>query len=255
MLNPAINNDSSRIIAKQPVAFWNKPLKVNFVDLFKGVGKLAVDASFLNWNNVGLDVVESSAALGLNGTVEEAAWLLIYRGTAKALLDLASENLNLMTVQSPSEYDLGELTELIDRSLESLELEISTDFFKLPKEIPLVKVIVEVFEKWLQQFGITEVQAQMIAGRFPAYFTFALNKEWRERAKDYTKIQDALNTPFNPAIERERGWMIYWAWLQKQVDKPMFAEAFGLNQVYVPLRSYYESEIQKKDSDRANVLI
>jgi uncharacterized protein YjbI with pentapeptide repeats len=254
MLNPAINNDSSRIIAKQPVAFWNKPLKVNFVDLFKGVGKLAVDASFQNWNNVGLDVVESSAALGLNGTIEEAAWLLIYRATAKALLDLASENLNMMTVQAPSEYDLGELTELIDRSLENLELEISTDFFKLPKEIPLVKVIVEVFEKWLQQFGITEVQAQMIAGRFPAYFTFALNKEWRERAKDYTKIQDALNTPFSPAIERERGWMIYWAWLQKQVDKPMFAEAFGLNHVYVPLRSYYESE-QKKDPDRVNVSI
>ena len=254
MPNPASNNDSSRIIAKQPVAFWNKPLKVNFVDLFKGVGKLAVDASFLNWNNVGLDVVESAAALGLNGTVEEAAWLLIYRGTAKALLALASENLNLMTVQAPSEYDLGELTELIDQSLESLELEISTDFFKLPKEIPLVKVIVEVVEKWLQQFGILEVQAQMIAGRFPAYFTFELNKEWRERAKDYTNIQDALNTPFNPAIERERGWRIYWAWLQKQVDKPMFAEAFGLNQVYVPLRSYYESE-QKKDPDRANVSI
>ncbi len=137
---------TSRIIAKQPVAFWNKPLKINFVDLFKGVGKLAVDASFQNWNNVGLDVVESSAALGLNGTIEESAWLLIYRGTAKALLDLASENLNLMTVQAPSEYDLGELTELIDRSLESLELEISTDFFKLPKEISLVRVIVEVFE-------------------------------------------------------------------------------------------------------------
>lgn len=255
MQNPASNNDSSRIIARQPVAFWNKPLKVNFVDLFKGVGKLAVDASFLNWNNVGLDVVESSAALGLNGTIEEAAWLLIYRGTAKALLDLASENLNLMTVQAPSEYDLGELTELIDRSLESLELEISTDFFKLPKELPLVKVIVEVFEKWLQQFGITEVQAQMIVGRFPSYFTFALNKEWRERAKDYTKIQDALNTPFSPAIERERGWMIYWAWLQKQVDKPMFAEAFGLNQVYVPLRGYHESEVPKKDSDRANIFI
>jgi uncharacterized protein YjbI with pentapeptide repeats len=225
------------------------------VDLFKGVGKLVVDASFKNSNNVWLDIVESSAALGLNGTTEEAAWLLVYRGTAKALLDLASENLNLMTIQEPSEYDLGELTELIDRSLESLELEISTDFFKFPREIPLVSVIVEVFEKWLQQFGITEVQAQMIAGRFPAYFTFALNKEWRERAKDYTKIQDALNTPFSPAIARERGWMIYWAWLQKQLDKPMFAEAFGLNQVYVPLRSYYESEIQKKESDRVNVLI
>jgi len=251
MPKSASENDSSRIIAKHPVAFWNKPLKVNFVDLFKGLGKLTVDASFQNWNNVGLDVVESSAALGLNDTIEETAWLLIYRATAKALLDLSRENINLMIAQAPNEYDLGALTEMIDRSLESLELEISTDFFKRPKELPLVNLIVEVFVKWLQDFGITEVQAQMIAGRFPAYFTFALNKEWQERAKDYSKIQEALNTPFSPAIERERGWRLYWAWLQKQVDKRMFAEAFGLNQVYVPLRGYYERRVEKQDSDRS----
>ncbi|MFO0209943.1 MAG: hypothetical protein ACK53E_04030, partial [Pseudanabaena sp.] len=134
--------------------------------------------------------------------------------------------------------------------MESSELEISSEFFKRPKELLLVNLIVEVFEKWLQDFGITEVQAQMIAGRFPAYFTFALNKEWQERPKDYSKIQEALNTPFSQAIDRERGWRLYWAWLQKQVDRPMFAEAFGLNQVYVPLRGYYECRVEKQDSDR-----
>ncbi|MFN9886210.1 MAG: pentapeptide repeat-containing protein [Pseudanabaena sp.] len=197
-----------------------------------------------------MDVVESSAALGLNAPIEETAWLLIYRATAKALLDLVRENINLMIVQVPNEWDLGALTEIIDRSLESSELEISSEFFKRPKELLLVNLIVEVFEKWLQDFGITEVQAQMIAGRFPAYFTFALNKEWQERPKDYSKIQEALNTPFSQAIDRERGWRLYWAWLQKQVDRPMFAEAFGLNQVYVPLRGYYECRVEKQDSDR-----
>ncbi|MFN5967581.1 MAG: NACHT domain-containing protein, partial [Pseudanabaena sp.] len=66
----------------------------------------------------------------------------------------------------------------------------------------------------------------------------------------YSKIQEALNTPFSQAIDRERGWRLYWAWLQKQVDRPMFAEAFGLNQVYVPLRGYYECRVEKQDSDR-----
>ncbi|MFC1836451.1 NACHT domain-containing protein, partial [Thermodesulfobacteriota bacterium] len=41
----------------------------------------------------------------------------------------------------------------------------------------------------------------------------------------------------------------YSAWLQEQVDRPMFHEAFSLCQAYIPLRAYYEVHAQDSPDD------
>ncbi len=46
-----------------------------------------------------------------------------------------------------------------------------------------------------------------------------------------------------------QGWRLYGQWLQRQVSDRMFAEAFSVDKVYVPLRAYYE-EKSAKDSGR-----
>ena len=56
-----------------------------------------------------------------------------------------------------------------------------------------------------------------------------------------------FNTPVSEAAEKENSWRRYGAWLQKQIDEPMFAEAFGLSQVYIQPRAYYEQEIENNN--------
>ncbi|WP_176524112.1 hypothetical protein [Priestia megaterium] len=36
---------------KKPVALWNKPLNVNFKDLFKALGKIGVHSVTGNWDD------------------------------------------------------------------------------------------------------------------------------------------------------------------------------------------------------------
>jgi uncharacterized protein YjbI with pentapeptide repeats len=59
---------------------------------------------------------------------------------------------------------------------------------------------------------------------------------------------DAVDTPFTKAGERERAWSAYRSFLIRQVDESMFGEPFGLSQVYIPLRAYYEERPTKADT-------
>jgi hypothetical protein len=48
-----------------------------------------------------------------------------------------------------------------------------------------------------------------------------------------------IDNPFTAAGDRELAWAEYQGYLQRQVDRRMFDEAFGLRQMYVPLRGYF----------------
>jgi uncharacterized protein YjbI with pentapeptide repeats len=123
--------------------------------------------------------------------------------------------------------------------------------FKQPKQLPLLEVVREIFQRWLP--NVMEVadaaQAKAIADRLPSYFVFALNQEWRNKSSAYESLKEQ-ETPFIQATEQEQAWDKYLAWLQKQVDEPMFLEPFGLRQVYVPLRAYFE---RKQEGDEEDV--
>jgi predicted NACHT family NTPase len=94
---------------------------------------------------------------------------------------------------------------------------------------------------------LTPVDAKNISVRLPSYFVLALNEEWREHSDDYKSLL-ADETPFSPEVRQQlrqqQGWQKYQAYLQKKVDEPMFLESFGLRQVYVPLRAYFERKTE-----------
>uniref|UniRef100_UPI0030DCF1EF pentapeptide repeat-containing protein n=1 Tax=Calothrix sp. NIES-2098 TaxID=1954171 RepID=UPI0030DCF1EF len=106
------------------------------------------------------------------------------------------------------------------------------------------------FAQWLVGFGVTPAQAETVSHRLPTYFVFALHEEWAKNSDKYACLKDELNTPFTKANQREQAWQRYSAWLQKQVEEPMFLEAFGLKQVYVSACAYYKEKIaSKKEED------
>jgi uncharacterized protein YjbI with pentapeptide repeats len=238
------------ITLKQPQSILEKDWEVNGRELFKAVGKAIADAAFSNWNNVALDVVEAAVALGLAKTEEELAWQLVLRSLGNAMTHLIIDNRDLIR----SGFDFqgwGRLTDEIEFVLGQTELIIDDAFFRQPKRSPILSVVQSPFLRWLTYIMENQAQAQSMSARLPAYFVYALHEEWLKHREQYAGLQQQLDTPFSLAAEQQQGWGRYSAWLQKQVEEPMFLEAFGLAQVYVPLCAYYvEKRSSEEDAER-----
>ena len=110
----------------QPIAVWNRPLEVNFKDLFKTLGKGFIDASMGQWGGFGKSILDASAAIGLTNSPGHIAWLLIYRSLSKAMASLAEDSKELL-VDRPENLDL--LCNKLDLSLEDTSLTIDYRFF------------------------------------------------------------------------------------------------------------------------------
>uniref|UniRef100_UPI001D0DC074 pentapeptide repeat-containing protein n=1 Tax=Candidatus Magnetaquicoccus inordinatus TaxID=2496818 RepID=UPI001D0DC074 len=63
-------------------------------------------------------------------------------------------------------------------------------------------------------------------------------------------LQQHVATPFTRAAAREQGWNHYRAWLQKQVDEPMFGSPYRLRSLYIPLRgAFQKTDILSSDQE------
>ena len=229
------------IKVKKPVSALRKDIKVKPKELFAALSKAAINGGFLKWDSLAENGVEVLEALGLEAKPGEVAGLLILRSLIQAIESLLKENQELF-IKKPD--NLKALYKELNLALENSELVIDRDFFGRPGNLPILKAAKTGLAKWLEEFVEQKVEAQKISDRLSAYFVFALNEQWQTRSQDYTALKEVLDTPFTQATEREQGWLRYRAWLQKRVEEPMFLEAFSLKQVYVPLRSYYERQIE-----------
>jgi uncharacterized protein YjbI with pentapeptide repeats/adenylate kinase family enzyme len=242
-----MNNQSGFSISK-PVKFWNKPLKADFPELFRSLGKCAVDSLSRNWGEAAKDTVEVTAAVGLETTPEEKAWTLIYNSLSQAMFSLLADNKELFT-EKPNQSDLDLFSTGLSQTLENAELRIDEKFFIQPKNLSIIPDIQKALKNWLKYFVTNQTQAEMISNRLPIYFVYELNKQWAKHPNKYASLKEEINTPFTQASEKEQAWQLYLAWLQKQIEEPMFLEAFGLKSVYVPLRAYYKRKIDDKDDE------
>lgn len=237
----------SGIAPKKPTSIWKRPIQVKFGDLAMALGKVAITGAFGLWPETVSSGVDVLAALGMQGDeVGAVAWMLVQRSLLQAMSELTGECKTDLSDKSPN-FKL--LCEQLDHALEDSELSLTPEFFNRPKQLPIVEEVKTPFRQWLQTYGLSPQQAQSLADRLPRYFVFALNEQWRANPTDYVLLQQSLSGPFEAANERELAWMRYAAWLQRRVDEPMFAEAFGLRQVYVPLRAYYECKIESSKTD------
>ena len=222
---------------KKPVSAWNNPFNANFKDLFKALGKAGFDAAGQNWIGVGKDAVDALTAVGLKGRdPAELSWALIYNSLTNAIFRIVGESQYLMT-DIPS--DIQQLTDSLDFSFENKDLEINEEFFLHPERLSVVKDMQTPLMQWFEGVGVVSSQAESLSNLLPTYFVRSLHAEWRRHSQDYELIKEKVDTPFTKANNRERGWLLYNAWLQEQTIQPMMFEGFGLSDVYIPLRAYF----------------
>ncbi|MBD2165076.1 pentapeptide repeat-containing protein [Calothrix membranacea FACHB-236] len=239
------------ILIKQPVSVFSKRLNVNFGSGFTALTKAVVNGLTGNVSNVPENLVEMGAAVGLAKEPGEIAWLLIFRSLIQAMASLVDDNQDLLKKVDNDEIEtiVKHRLENCLQNLEATELTIDSNFFAHPEELAIVPAIKEPFRQWLTEFVSTPAQAEAISNRLPTEFVYSLIEEWKKNSDKYTVLQTELNTPFIKAGEREQAWQSYSIWLQKQVNERMFSEAFSLEQVYVPLRAYYERKIAGEEDD------
>lgn len=248
-------NDGQFLQVKKPISLWNKPLKANFKDLFKSLTKASFSSMTLNWTEALKSATDAINAISFEDDAGQVAWLLIYRSIIRAVYILVEDHFDLIK-SSPVAYwcmyDQKELpsdavdaiTEKLDLSLEQCDVTIDESFFRKPEDLSVLQEVKVPLTQWLNSFGLTDAQAKTVSNKLPRYFVASLTSEWHAHHDSYKCLKEAVNTPFTKANERESAWSRYTAWLNKQVEEPMFYEAFSLREVYVPLRAYYEQKLE-----------
>ncbi len=240
-----MSESAAGIPVSKPQNIWKRQVKVNLRSLFSTLGKAALNGAFLQWDDLAENGVEVLDDLGLSRTPGELAGLLISQSLMKAMKGLLKSNADLLP-QEVEKLPLKELYRQITDFLEEPELILDQDFFEHPERLPIVAPIQAAFLRWLTTNNLisNSQEAQSLSNRLPAYFVLALQEQWKDKRDEYSLLLDEIDTPFNNAWKRERGWLHYRAWLQKQIDEPIFWETFSLKQIYVPLRGFYEEEIK-----------
>jgi uncharacterized protein YjbI with pentapeptide repeats len=255
-------NNRPGIILKKPIALGKREINVNWRDFRVGIIKVGANAVTGNIGNLPENIVDIGAAIGVAQEPGEIAWLLICSALTQAMVNVIGDNQDLLQEANQGkevkEDKLREILEqLFNQCLERLEIEeipIYQDFFECPQNFAVVAEIKTPFSEWLQaEFNLNPAQAETISNRLPNEFLYAVYSEFDQHSDKYAKLQTALDNPFGKAVEKEAkkelSWRRYSAWLQKQVEERMFDEAFGLKQVYVPIRAFYEEKIESDDDD------
>ena len=239
-------NDQSGIPIKKPTPALQKEVKIKFKDFLPTVGKAGIDAGLGNWGALGKDSIDILKSLGLSSGKEEKAWLLVYKSLLQAVKNLIEETTELQL----DKFDLKSLQNQINQTLRDSSLVINQEFFLHPEDSCIVTDILLPLSVWLQKSdpNMRSAGAKVISQRLPSYFSLAIHEEWGNNSQDYSILQATLDTPFTQANARTKAWLRYSSWLQKQVEEPLFLEAFSLKQVFIPLRAYYKLQ-REKDHD------
>ncbi len=225
------------VTATQPKSVWTKPLKADWKELFKGLAKGIGHAAVGKWEELGSDAVETLFALGLTTEPGELAFLLIERSATKAIFALVGESAGSLLTEARKDED--SLIEQLDFSDAINDVQIDHRFLDRPADLPLIRDLQGSLQRWLEGHGVPKNSAAAIVQRLPSYFVYALNQEWRQKAKSYAPLLEAMNTPFTRAGEREWGWAAYAALLRRRIHESIFDEPFSLAQIFVPLNAYY----------------
>ena len=221
-------------------------LKSSFGSLGKAIinGALLVPTGGATLSNVIDNVFAIPSAFAEGEPPEAKAWTLVHRAAVQAFVELVGPTMEAR----PELQDnfASDLEDLPDINLQEAEFRITVDFFAQPAALPMAKALRRTFEAWLPKLGLSPPEIRAIAGRFNSHWAAALHDEWRRHPAGYDQVAAALQSPFAKANTHERDWLRYRRWLIAQPDQAIFDEAFGIRQIYVPLRAWFA----EKDPDR-----
>ena len=250
------------VAAKAPRPFYLK-IKPDLRGFFKELFKVGVHTLAGNIAGVAISGRDALAAtVGFKTKTEELAWTLVRNAMLQAVVVLVHEARDeLPLLEDDDDIDEGSaladgnaqavakaleldktkqraaIAERVGQALADTELTLDRRLFERPAELDFAAAMRSALTTWLIEAGLPESRANSVGARLPSYFVFELNAEWNKNRTLYEPIRQLRETPFRDAQERESRWNLYAAWLDREADRPIFGETFGLRQIHIPLRA------------------
>ncbi|ROO74914.1 pentapeptide repeat-containing protein [Vibrio crassostreae] len=235
---------------EKPVSIWNQEISFDARGFFTALGKGIANLAVQDYKGAAENGVDIASSVGIQEKGPEVlAWELINTALMTSIAGLLEENSSFIE-ESTEKLDPEELAETIILSMDSRPIGIDVDFFENPQDLSLLKTLKVPLTDWFMLIGIPEASANAIYLRLKDRFVSELHSEWVNNSAKYNTIKANIVSPFLAAKKEIQQWKRYSLWLQEQANKPVFDEAFGLQQVYVNLRGYYKEKIVTKNEDK-----
>ncbi|MEZ8239253.1 pentapeptide repeat-containing protein [Vibrio splendidus] len=226
---------------EQPISVWYQAISFDAKEFFTALGKVVVNVAAQDAKGIAENVLDMLKSAGIEGkSPNVVAWHLINSALNKSIYDILLEYVNVLNTPLEVESEVEDLALLLSKAMGAKTIGINHDFFSRPKSLSLLNTLEQPLTDWFMGLGISVADANAMYLRLRDYLPIALHQQWLSDTSLYGPVQDALTSPFLAASRAEREWLMYGAWLQGEANKTVFSEAFGLRQVYVPLRGYYE---------------
>lgn len=241
-----------KLKTKKPIPVVHKPLKAEYKDFFKALGKGVLHSATGKWEELGSDAIDAMGAVGLTTEPEELAHQLIHRSLKLAVVQLVRDSYSHLSLESKDDSD--DLLEQLAFTGLTDKITVDRKFFDRPADLPMLEGMKPVLQIWLANHGVGSHSANAIVERLPGYFVYALSQEWRRNLKAYEPLLKAIDTPFTKAGDREWAWAAYGDLLQLRIQECVFDEPFGLKQIYIPLNAYF-AEDKKGGKSRGDEMV
>ena len=171
---------------------------------------------------------------------EEKAWLLVHGALLAAAVEIMKES--GLHGEVKTSIDPEHLMQQGEHRLDLSKIEVPPNFIKNPKRLPLIEQAKAALAAGLEAIDVPATEAASVAGRLPSHFVYALERLWRDHPAGFGALQNLLDHPLASASRQERAWDRYRAFLDRELDRPLFGDPITLRQLYQPLTAYWSDK-------------
>ncbi len=240
-------------IVKQPREWFDKPIDFAIKEPLKAVVSAAGNAA--GGNLLGAMTELGKGLIDLfNGvktdTPGEACYAMVLQAYQEALKEFfTTHRPERMQAKKVQEKNLNKWVEELKEVLVGKEYDVRDALLK-PRSFEMVKDLGDLLGKWLEKTRLNKREVQGVIYRIEGLYIkkfLELSLNENETFQPFLELANQINSPFFKANLIEREWERYREELRQLPDEPIFAEAFGLRPIYVPLRA--KLKIDEKELD------
>jgi hypothetical protein len=187
--------------------------------------------------------------LDLLRTPESLAWHLIERALIKSIAEIVSNYSGEWQYLNNEERAIFVEQLLTNIPLNGEEVDIDLDLFKNPQNLVILSIAQFWMEEWLMALVRSPIDATAMSVRLPSYFSYNVYNELLDNAERDRPLRDFFgDISSSHSYVQELGWLRYKAWLDRQLDEPLFNENIGIRSLYIHAYGYYIDSPSKESS-------
>jgi uncharacterized protein YjbI with pentapeptide repeats len=249
-------------IVKQPREWLDKPIEFAFKEPLKAV--VLVAGNVASGHLPGAFAQISKSLIDFFKGVEtdtpgEACFAMVLQAYQEALKEyFTTHQPNRMNAKDVKEENLNRWVEELKNTLADKKYDARDALIK-PRSFGMLKDLGIALEKWLKEAGLNEGEVLGVIAKIEGLYGkkfLELSIKDKGTFQPFLDLAKHINSPFFKADQIEREWERYKEELRQLPDEPIFAEAFGLRPLYVPLRTMIEvkEKITGKDSNNKEII-